>query len=48
MPKKYRFSFTAASLQVPLMIELAKKIIEREITPDELEPRDMVRNALQR
>ena len=41
MPKKYRFSFTAASLQVPLMIELAKKIIEREITPDELEPRDI-------
>jgi len=41
MPKKYRFSFTAASLQLPLMIELAKKIIEREITPDELEPRDI-------
>ncbi|HBT86698.1 MAG TPA: hypothetical protein DEB12_12450 [Porphyromonadaceae bacterium] len=41
MPKRYRFSFTAASLQVPLMIELAMKIIEQEITPDQLMPEDI-------
>lgn len=41
MPKRYRFSFTAASLQVPLMIELSSKIIDEGITPDQLEPKDI-------
>ena len=39
MSERYRFSFTAASLQVPLMIELSSKIIDEGITPDQLEPK---------
>lgn len=41
MSNRYRFSFTAASLQVFLMIELAMKIIQREITPNQLIPEDI-------
>lgn len=41
MSKKYKFSFTAASLQVPMMIELAQKIISDGIMPDQLLPENM-------
>jgi len=39
--KQYKFSFTAASLQVPMMIRLAQKLIKEDITPGQLEPADL-------
>ena len=39
--KKYRFSFTAASLQVTTMIGLAEKMVREELTLDELQPEDV-------
>jgi hypothetical protein len=39
--KKYRFSFTAASLQVPTMIALARKMIREGCTTEQLLPDDM-------
>jgi len=38
---KYKFSFTAASLQVPVMIELAQKMVREKLTLDELQPEDI-------
>lgn len=38
---KYKFSFTAASLQVPIMIGLAQKMAKEELTLDELKPEDI-------
>lgn len=39
--KKYRFSFTAASLQVPTMIAMARKMMRESITTEQLSPEDM-------
>lgn len=38
---KYKFSFTAASLQVPIMIRLSQKLVSEKITMDQLQPEDI-------
>lgn len=38
---KYRFSFTAASLQVPLMIQLAQKLVSEGLSLEDLKPVDL-------
>ena len=38
---KYRFSFTAASLQVPLMVLLAQKLLSEGLTLDQLQANDL-------
>jgi hypothetical protein len=37
----YRFSFTAASLQVPVMISLAEKMVREKLTLAELKPENI-------
>jgi len=37
----YKFSFTAASLQVSVMIGLAQKMVREKLTLDELQPEDI-------
>lgn len=38
--ERYKFSFTAASLQVPVMTSLAEKMVNEGLTLDELKPED--------
>lgn len=39
--ERYKFSFTAASLQVPVMTSLAEKMVNEGLTLDELKPEDV-------
>ena len=39
--ERYKFSFTAASLQVPVMTSLAEKMVNGRLTLDELKPEDV-------
>jgi hypothetical protein len=39
--ERYKFSFTAASLQVPVMTSLAEKMVNEGLSLDELKPEDV-------
>ena len=39
--ERYKFSFTTASLQVPVMTSLAEKMVNEGLTLDELKPEDI-------
>jgi hypothetical protein len=43
---RYKFSFTAASLQVSVMIGLAQKMVNEGLTLDELKPEDVGKERL--
>ena len=38
--ERYKFSFTTASLQVPVMTSLAEKMVNEGLALDELKPED--------